>query len=234
MAGRKNAIYQMVQQWGWFNTSLFILNKLLVSVSKGHMRLHRYYLIAQPVAKTPLLAQGRGKKIEVRLIQEEDEITQQFPRPSTAIRARFEQGAKCLAAFKEGRFIGFLWLLMGSYQEDEVRARYIPLPSGESAWDFDVYVAPDFRLGLTFLRLWDHANHILRENNVLWSCSRISAFNTGSLGAHARLGTLSLGSAVFFCAGPWQATFASISPYLHLSSHAGSFPEFRLNTGNLR
>jgi hypothetical protein len=233
IAQQKNALLHMLQQWGWFNLSLFVLNRFLAMVSKGGLRLYRYYLIAQPVAKTTLLPPGRGKKIEIRLISEQDEITLQFPRPAIAIRERFKQGAKCLVAFKEEQFIGFLWLLLGSYQEDEVRARYIPLPAGKAAWDFDVYVAPDFRLGLTFPRLWDEANRFLCENNILWSCSRISAFNTGSLGAHARLGTVSLGSAIFFYAGRWQITLASISPYFHLSSHPGSFPEFRLNTQGL-
>jgi hypothetical protein len=190
-------------------------------------------LVAQPVAKTALLAQGRGKKIEVRLIHEQDEIIQQFPRPAAAIQARFEQGAKCLVATKDGRFVGFLWLLMGGYQEDEVRARYVPLPANRSAWDFDVYVAPDFRLGLTFLRLWDQANRVLCENNIFWSCSRVSAFNVGSLAAHARLGTVFLGSAIFFCVGGCQLTFASTSPYFHLSWGPDSFPEFRLDTQRL-
>jgi hypothetical protein len=233
MAGRKNAFHQMLQQWGWFNVGLFLLNKFLGMISRGKVRLYRYYLIAQPVAKTALLPPGRGGKIETRLIHEQDEIIQDFPRPAAAIQARFKQGAKCLVALKEQRFIGFLWLLLGSYQEDEVRARYIPLPVERAAWDFDVYVAPDFRLGMTFPRLWEQANRILTENNILWSCSRISAFNSGSLGAHAHFGTLILGSALFFCAGRWQITFASISPYFHLSSHADSFPEFRLDTGGL-
>ena len=223
----------MVQQWGWVNVGLFALDRLMGVMSRGNLRMYRYYLIAQPVAKTTLLPPGRGEKIEVRLINEQDEIARQFPRPAPAIQARFKQGAKCLVALKEQRFVGFLWLLLGSYQEDEVRARYIPLPAERAAWDFDVYVAPDSRLGLTFPRLWDGANRVLRENDMLWSCSRISPFNVGSLAAHARLGTLSLGSAIFLCAGRWQITFASISPYFHLSSHPGSFPEFRLNTQGL-
>ena len=233
MAGLKNAFHEMLQQWGWFNVGLFLLSKLLGMISRGKVRLYRYYLIAQPVAKTPLLPLGRGRKIETRLIHEQDEITREFPRPAAVIQARFKQGAKCLVALKEHRFIGFLWLLLGSYQEDEVRARYIPLPAERAAWDFDVYVAPDFRLGVTFPRLWEQANRILAENNILWSCSRISAFNSGSLGAHAHFGTLFLGSALFFCAGRWQITFASISPYFHLSSQADSFPEFRLDTEGL-
>ena len=97
---RKNALYKMLQQWGWFNLGLFVLNRFLVMVSKGSLRFYRYYLIAQPVAKTTLLPPGRGKKIEIRLIHEQDEIILQFPRPPTAIRERFEQGAKCLVAFR--------------------------------------------------------------------------------------------------------------------------------------
>lgn len=233
MAGRKKAFHQMLQQCGWFNVGLFLLNRFLGMISRGKVRLYRYYLIAQPVTKTALLPPGRGGKIETRLIHEQDEIIREFPRPAAAIQARFKQGAKCLVALKEQRFIGFLWLLLGSYQEDEVRARYIPLPVERAAWDFDVYVAPDFRLSMTFPRLWEQANRVLTENNILWSCSRISAFNSGSLGAHAHFGTLFLGSALFFCAGRWQITLASISPYFHLSSHADSFPEFRLDTEGL-
>jgi hypothetical protein len=230
---RKNELYEMLRQLGWFNVSLFILNKFFATVSNGGLRLYKYHLIAQPVGQTPLLPPRRGRNIDVRLIHEKDEITRQFPRPAAAIEARFAQGAHCLVASKEAQFIGFLWLLLGSYQEDEVRARYIPLPEGRAAWDFDVYVEPDSRLGFTFPRLWDEANRFLTEHDVGWSCSRISAFNAGSLGAHARLGTTTLGAAIFFCAGPWQITLASVAPYFHLSTHSGSFPEFRLNTQGL-
>lgn len=220
----------MLQQWGWFNLGLFMLNRFLVMISRGGLKLDRYYLVAQPVAETSLLPPGRGRKIQVRLIQDQNGIAQQGPRPTAVIQARFEQGAKCLAAFQEDQFIGFLWLLMGGYQEDEVRARYVPLPAGQAAWDFDVYVAPDYRLGFTFPRLWDEANRVLNKNGIRWTCSRISALNVGSLGAHARLGTVSLGSAIFVCVGGWQITVASIPPYFHLSTHPGSFPEFRLDT----
>lgn len=226
----------MVQQWGWFNVCLFLLNKLLVAISRGSFCLYRYYFIAQPVAKAALLPPGRGRKIKVHLVNEQDEMIREFPRPATVIQARFKQGAKCLVALKEQRFIGFLWLLPGNYhyQEDEVRARYIPLPATRTAWDFDVYVAPDFRLGFTFPRLWEEANRIMAENGILWSCSRISAFNSGSLNAHAHLGALSLGNATFFCAGRRQITFASIPPYFHFSPHPGSFPQFRLDTSGLK
>lgn len=235
IAERRNALFQMSRECGWFNTSLFLLDKFLTTLSKGRSRLYRYYFVAQPISNLALLPPGRGKKIEIRLIHEQEGFIQEFPRSAAVIQSRFRQGARCIAASKERRFVGFLWFQPGNYhyREDEVRACYMPLPPDRTAWDFDVYVAPEFRLSLAFPRLWEEANRVLKENGVLWSCSRISALNSGSLGAHAHFGTVSLGSAIFFCAGRWQITFASIPPYFHLSAHPDSYPEFRFNTEGL-
>src|SRR3982750_1829010 len=126
IAARKDELCRMRQQLGWFNTTLFVLNKILAIIFKGYFCIYRYHLIAQPVSKVELVPRGRGTKIQIRLIQEDDEIIKEFPRPAAAIESRFKQGAKCLVALKEGKFAGFLWLLMGSYQEDEVRARFFP------------------------------------------------------------------------------------------------------------
>jgi len=227
-------VYQNLQQMGWFNTCIYAFNKFLVFVSNGKLKCYRYLLVAQPVATVPLVPPRRGKKIEIRLLRKQEKIVQQFPRPDAVIKARFEQGAICLVAMKEEQFIGFLWLLLDNgYQEDEVRARFIPCPANQAAWDFDVYVAPDFRFGLTFPCLWDKANEILRENGIKWSWSRISAFNIGSLESHARLGALVMSSAFFVCTGKWQVTLASISPYLHLSLNPSSYPKFSLSTKKL-
>lgn len=227
--GTIKKVGQIVRQLGWMNAMLYTLDRFLSSISGGSVRLYKYYLVAQPVMETPLLPPGRGNKIEVRRICREADATPEFPRPAAAIRARFEQGATCLAAYKNGQFIGFLWLALGSYQEDEVRARFTPLPERHAAWDFDVYVAPEHRVGFTFLRLWDEANRLLAGNKVQWSCSRISAFNPGSRESHARLGTVTLGSAAFVCAARWQLMFATLPPYVHLSTNPSRFPEFRIN-----
>lgn len=223
--------YQTLRQLGWLNGCVYFFCKLLVFISNGRVECYKYYLVAQPVLTVPLVPPGKGKKIEIRLTHKHDQIVQQFPRPTAVIKARFEQGAICLVAMKEGQFIGFLWLLLDNgYQEDEVRACFIPDPAKLAAWDFDVYVAPDFRFGMTFLRLWDEAYKILRESGVKWSCSRISAFNINSLGSHTSLGALVMSSAFFLCAGRWQVTLASTSPYVHLSSNPNSYPKFRLIT----
>src|SRR5690242_12305775 len=107
IAARKEELYKMVQQWGLLNTGLFVLNKILSIFFKENVRIYRYHFTAQPVAKDGLVPRGRGNKIEVRLIQEDDEIIKEFPRPAAAIQSRFEQGAKCLVALKEGEFAGF-------------------------------------------------------------------------------------------------------------------------------
>jgi hypothetical protein len=215
---------------GRINAALYALHKLLLIALKGRVRFYKYYFVAQPVAQRSLLPPGRGKKIHVRMVDASDVVTYKFPRPRAVIETRYRQGSKCLAAFRDDQFIGYLWLISGTYQEDEVRASFSPLPSEQAVWDFDVYVDPEHRIGFAFPRLWDEANRFLAQNGVEWSCSRISAFNSGSLGAHARLGTKTLGSAFFLCLGKWQATFATVAPYVHLSTHPDSCPEFRLDT----
>ncbi len=233
MIKRCKSISQLSSQIGWLDTGLFVLNRLLVRIFRRSIRLYKYYLTAQPVSNKPLLPPNRGKTIEVRLIDAQDPVIQCFPRPFPVIQERFKNGAICLVAFKDGKFIGFIWLMFSGYQEDEVRVRYVPSPADSAAWDFDVYVEPDHRLGLTFLRLWDEANQILSRNGMQWSCSRISAFNVNSLKAHVGLGTIMLGQAVFLCLGNWQITFSSLHPHVHISFNSSSFPEFHLETHQL-
>jgi hypothetical protein len=225
-----HAFRELAHNLGWLNGCLYAVDWLLSKWLKGYFRLYRYYLVAQPVCETPLLPPGRGKKIEIRLIDETDIVTRQFPRPQEVIQSRFRQGAKCLVAFKEGKFIGYLWLLSGTYYEDEVRAAFSPLPKTTTVWDFDVYIAPESRIGFAFPRLWDEANRFLADNGVKWSCSRISAFNAGSINSHARLGTRILNTATFLCAGRLQLMIATGAPYFHLSFRPDSRPTIQIDT----
>jgi hypothetical protein len=221
------------QQFGPLDGALYLFQRLLSRLLPG-AALYKYDLMAQPVAERPLLPAHRGASIEVREIRPEEDIVKLLPRPQAVLRERFRQGAVCLAAFRAGRFIGFLWLLVGAYQEDEVRCRFRPSPAGGAAWDFDVYVEPQERWGFAFSRLWQEANRYLSARGVRWSLSRISAFKRDSLACHARLGSARVGSALFLCAGPWQLMLASVAPFCHLSTHPGSFPEIRLAARDAR
>jgi hypothetical protein len=207
---------------------------MLESMSGGQVRVHKYYLVAQPVSSTPWLAPNRGQSFEVRQVAELDAVVRQFPRPGWVASYRFNQGAVCLAAMKSGTLVGFLWLTLGPYQEDEVRCRYVPLPTGKSAWDFDVHVDPEYRNGIVFLKLWDEANRFLAAHQIQWSLSRISAFNSGSILSHAKMAARRIGTATFLSIGSWQIAASTVRPYLHLSTHAGSLPTYALNPEQAR
>jgi hypothetical protein len=135
----------------------------------------------------------------------------------------------CLVALKAGTFAGFLWLTLGSYREDEVRCRYVPMPIEKSAWDFDVHVDPEYRHGIVFLKLWDEANRFLTAHQIQWSLSRISAFNSGSILSHSKMGARRIGAVTFLSVGSWQIAASTVRPYLHVSTHAGSLPTYALN-----
>jgi hypothetical protein len=217
-----------VKQIGWLNGMLYALALLLQRVSAGHWRLFKYQLVAQAVPQHALSG-ARGRQIEVHCLRHAGELPHGFPRRPEVIAQRFTQSAVCLAAFRNGQLAGCLWLCHGPYLEDEVRARFVP-PARDAAWDFDVNVLPEHQLGLVFARLWDEANRLLAHQGARWSCSRISAFNRASISSHARIGTHTLGHAIFLCCGSWQWTMSTLAPYLHLSRSPESFPQFQLET----
>lgn len=224
----KKRILQTVRQIGWYNGGWYALALLIGALSGGRWSLYKYRLVAQAVAREPL-CRGRGSAIEVRALDAGAGAALAGPlqRRADVIGARYRQGAQCLAAFRDGQLLGFLWFIAGPYQEDEVRARFVPA-SRQACWDFDVQVLREHQLGLAFARLWDEANRLLHARGVRWSCSRISAFNAASLLAHRRIGARELGGAVFVCCGRWQWTAATLAPYFHLSRGPASFPQFRL------
>jgi hypothetical protein len=225
-----NRIAQSVTKLGWLNASLYLIGRLLSRISRDRFAIYKYYFVAQAIGFSKLCG-GRGKNIDVRQFRIFDELPSTYPRPPEILRQRYIQGALSLAAFDDGKLIGFLWLSFRSYIEDEVRAHYT---LGEAqAWDFDVWVTPETRVGLTFCRLWDEANFLLKSRDVQWSCSRISAFNSASIRAHTRMGTIKVGSATFFRCGNWQWTCSTLAPYFHISRHPASFPNFSFNTNGL-
>jgi hypothetical protein len=218
-----------ILELGWLNGFLYALGRGLAAISRGRVRLYRYYFVAQPIPDKRWLSPKRGAALQVRRVTESDSLSKEFPRPEWAIPYRFKQGAICLAELKAGECIGFLWFTMGPYQEDEVRCRYVPFPEGKSAWDFDVYLHPEHRNGIAFLKLWDEANTFLAARGICWSLSRISAFNKNSIFSHARMGAKRIGIATFLSIGSFQICAATAKPYFHFSTHPESFPVFVLD-----
>jgi hypothetical protein len=223
-----------VHELGWVDAGLYYAGRLLKLLSRNRVLLFKYYLVMQRVRDTRLLPQGRGGDITVREIAATEEVIHQFPRPPAVLHYRYRQGAICLGAFKHQECIGFMWVLVGNYQEDEVRTCFVPLPAHQAAWNFDLYINPEHRLGLTFPRLWDATHTWLKNRDIAWVMSRISAFNSGSYTAHVGMGAIRLSWVVYVCIGTWQVMFTRIAPFFHLSVCQETYPELRLHPKTAR
>lgn len=223
--GITRKIRALVLELGPWTTVLYLFSRALEK-SGGFGEIRHYALVAQPVRSTPMLPARRGAKIGVQEVGPEDPALGAMPLTPRVLAYRFNQGAVCFGAFLEGRMIGCLWLVLGPYEEDEVRCRFCP--EAGAAWDFDVYIRPEFRTGLAFARLWDSANAFLRDRSIAWSCSRISLFNPASLASHGKLAARRIGTATFLRLSRCQIMVATVPPYLHLSIGPKSLPVVRL------
>jgi GNAT superfamily N-acetyltransferase len=185
-------------------TLLYALHRVLGKLSGGRAGVVSYLLVAQPLGRPGTARLRPDPACEVARATERDAISQAFPRPATVNQQRWRDGAVCYAARVKGRFAGTIWIQRERYAEDEVRCDFVLAQPAESCWDFDVYVDPDFRLGRTMARMWQHVEDELVKQGVRWSFSRISRFNAASLKSHARLGARAVGSATFLVLGGWQ------------------------------
>lgn len=177
--------------------------------------LRAYLVVQQEVRATPRLEGGRASGFTSRHLDDDDPAMGEIPLDAATIAFRRAQGAQCLGLFRAGRLAAYMWYVLDGYDEDEVRCRFRPRPAAATAWDFDVYVAPEFRGGLAFAALWDHADAVLRAAGRAWTMSRISAFNTQSRASHRRLGAVELARASFIRAGALQIMISSQRPYVH-------------------
>jgi len=204
--------------------ALYAMNRLMRYASGDRWRIVKYFLVAQPIRSDVELPLRTRETVLVSLAGPQHPMVGAFPRPPEVIQHRFEQGATCLVAAAKDRFTGFLWLAWKEYKEDEIRCVYRLTNPARSVWDFDVHVEPRYRMGRTFVRLWQTADRYLAPRGVEWSFSRISAFNRGSLAAHARLGARKLHSAVFVCFGNIQLSFFTLQPFFHFSASPRNTP----------
>jgi hypothetical protein len=217
-------IYFNIKQLGLINSLLYRIDQWIAKFSNNKARIIRYYLIAQAVPEKSTLPPHRGKDIIIRELFDEEKTYSDLPRPQHVITERFKQNGHCLGAYKNEILIGFIWLNLDTYQEDEVRCEFVPTPNNIAAWDYDIFVEPSYRLSLAFTKLWDEANQYLHVKGKKLSMSRISAFNRTSLTSHARLGGKIVGTTTFLRIGPLQIFIGNVRPYFHLSLKSDSYP----------
>jgi hypothetical protein len=222
-------VRQTWRELGWLNTLFYCIHRILAALGSSS-RLHRYYFVAQPIPEKPLLSPRRGGSVIVK--PEAPENTDGLPLSQADIEARLKRGDKCFSAYVEDRVVGYLWLCFVPFDESEVRCRFVLLPRGKTAWDFDIFIRPEFRIGFVFARLWDSANQFLIGRGVSWTMSRISAFNAVSMVSHRSLGAQRLGSAIYLILGYWQFMLATVPPYLHLSMGPDRVPAVYVTAPN--
>jgi hypothetical protein len=200
------------------NALLYAASRLLDRVFGGRVRIVKYIFVSQPVEPlTEWLPAGPGV-FTLAFIGPQSPLFAEIERPSAVIAARYAQGARCLAALSsDHKLAGFLWYVTGAYDEDEVRARFLPEPVGAAAWDFDVTILPRYRMGRLFAYLWRRAAAELDAAGVRHTVSRISAFNPVSLASHRRLQARTVGKAFFLCLGRFQVMTSTVGPRWHLS-----------------
>jgi hypothetical protein len=211
---------------GWGVALLYAAHRVMAAASRGRAGIVPYVITTQPLGGDGV-ALRPDPKLVLRVAEPGDPAAASFPRPAQVNAQRWAAGARCFVAVAGGEFAGHIWIQSEGYDEDEVRCRFV-LPGSGAVWDFDVFVAPRFRLGRTMARLWHHTSAQLGREGARWSFSRISMFNHASIASHARLGAISLGRAVFVVVGPWQCMWSDLAPRLHLSLRASTRPHLQL------
>ncbi len=201
------------REFGWLAGTLYILDRLLRRLSP-QLGLYVYEFMVQPIGGPPLLPPNLAKNLSFREIGPADPEIELMPARADIKALRFEQGARCMGAFRKGQLIGYLWYARGRYQEDEVRCDYELVDAAASVFDFDLYVMPQHRLGVGFLGVWYGANEMLAPRGVRYTFSRLTRFNVASRRAHAHLGWKRVGVGVFLRV--WRAEFmvSSLAPYV--------------------
>ncbi len=216
-----------LREFGWGAGTLYLLNRVLRAVSP-RLGLQVYEFMVQPIGGKPLLPANLAKNLSFREIVRGDAEIALMPAREDIKALRFEQGARCIGAYRKGQLIGYLWYCTGRYDEDEVRVSYELIDREASIFDFDLYVMPEHRLGVGFLGVWHGANAMLAPRGVRYTFSRLTRFNVASRRAHAHLGWKCVGRAVFLQAWGLELMLSTVAPFIGVTFGAGQRIKLRL------
>lgn len=204
-------IREGLRERGWRAAVLHVADRLL-------HRLHAscgvvcYRFLSQPLLAHARLPARRGQHFVFRLLQTPEPVLIALGRPDAVLVHRFAQGAQCLLGTREQALSGCIWFVQQRYSEDEVQVDYV-LPT-DCVWDFDVYVAPEERLGFLFARQWDALDALLRPMGLRHSISRVNVQNRHSLASHQSLGARDVGWALFVCLFGGQLMLSCLPPFV--------------------
>ena len=206
----------------------YYAHRLLQKFSGGRAGFFSYIVVAQPVGASRGPALRQDARTRVHSVAAGDPLTASFPRPPSINQARFEAGSRCHAITVDGEFAGHIWIAERSFDEDEVRCRFVLPVHPSCCWDFDVYVAPRYRTGRTMARLWQAVDLELSRRGHRWTLSRIARVNAASLLAHQRLGAIPVATLNFLVIGRIQVMLGSCRPWIHIGLGAARRPSIML------
>ena len=204
------------KEFGLVAGALYSIDWLLRKLSP-RLALHVYEIMAQPIADHPLLPANLAKGLTFHEIGSAHPDIHRMPARPEVKTARFAQGARCLGAYRKGELIGYMWWCRDVYEEDEVRCTYVLADPDQSVFDFDFYVLPERRMGISFLAVWQGANQEFHSRGVTYTFSRMTRFNLASRRAHMRLGARRVGRALFLKIATVQVMLADMRPYVGIS-----------------
>jgi hypothetical protein len=207
--------------------SLYVIDRVLRRVSPS-LGLQVYEFMVQPIGTTRLLPPGLSKNLVAEEIGQGHPAVAEMPARADIKQARFEHGARCLGVYRKGQLLGYSWFTRDRYEEDEVRCTYLLEDRAASIFDFDLYVLPQYRLGIGFLGVWHMMNETLAPQGVRYTFSRLTRFNLASRRAHAHLGWKRVGSAVFVQAWRTELMLATMAPWVALTWKPGQRVQLRL------
>ena len=204
-----NRLKKLHKELGTVPTLSYLCGEILARCS-NKFDLHHYHFYAQPVKTSSRVPVRKRGRYQFEWLDSYSEILDALGRPVNIIESRFKQGATCLVAKEDEKFLGCLWLVRYQYIEDEIRATY-KFPD-YAAWDFDVYVIPKKRLTPLFAILWDIADSWMIERGIHYSLSRINAHNQNSVRSHESAGAIKIGWAIAINFYQWQFTISTHAP----------------------
>ena len=208
------------KEFGVAAGTLYAADRVLRMVSP-RLGLYVYEFIAQPVGGKSLLPASRSKNLNFAEIPRGHPDINAMPARPEIKELRFEQGAVCLGAYRNGNLLGYVWFCFDAYNEDEVRCTYALGEPRQSVFDFDLYVLPEHRMGLGFAAVWHGANEYLQSRGIRYTFSRMTRFNLASRRSHARLGGQRVGRAIFLQAWRVELMLSTLAPYIDLTWRSG-------------
>lgn len=221
------------KEFGWLAGTLYAADRALRSISP-RLGMYVYELMVQPITDKPLLSANLAKNLTFEEIGSGHPDVALMPAREDIKALRFAQAARCLGVYRKRVLIGYIWFNFGTYEEDEVRCTYILQESAVSVFDYDLYLFPEYRMGIGFMGIWHGANQYLRARGVDYTFSRLTRFNLASRRSHAHLGWKRAGQAVFLQLGPIEAMVADVAPFVALTWTASQRVKLKLSPDVLR